>query len=201
VKFRSGHYPESWTGNVVAIGNSAGFVEPLEATALFVIANACRALVFALKDSECDPPLTMRESYNRIVTRMWEEIRDFLAVHYRFNTRLDTPFWQHCRAATPLHNAERIVAYYEENGPSTVFASELLTPETSIFQLEGFYALLLGQKVPHRRIRKATAEEQQTLEALRKANLAEARGGFNVPESLALIRGPYWHWSPGFYQC
>jgi tryptophan 7-halogenase len=201
VKFRSGHYPESWTGNVVAIGNSAGFVEPLEATALFVIANACRALVCALKDSECDPPRTLRESYNRIVTRMWEEIRDFLAVHYRFNTRLDTPFWQHCRHTTPLHSAERIVAYYEENGPSTVFASELLTPETSIFQLEGFYALLLGQKVPHRRVRKPTAEEQETLDALRKANLAEARGGFSVPDSLALIRGPYWQWSPGFYQC
>ena len=44
VKFRSGHYPRSWVGNVVALGNSGGFVEPLEATALFVIANASRAL-------------------------------------------------------------------------------------------------------------------------------------------------------------
>jgi tryptophan halogenase len=34
VKFRSGHYPRSWVGNVVALGNSGGFVEPLEATAL-----------------------------------------------------------------------------------------------------------------------------------------------------------------------
>jgi tryptophan 7-halogenase len=142
----------------------------------------------------------MRHSYNRIVARMWEEIRDFLAVHYRFNTRLDTAFWQHCRQATPLHTAERIVAYYQENGPSTVFASELLTPETSIFQLEGFYALLLGQKVPHQRIRKPSPAEQETLDTLRKTNLAEAHGGFTVPESLALIRGPYWQWSPGFYR-
>src|SRR6185436_5095512 len=33
VRFRSGRYERSWVGNVVAVGNAAGFVEPLEATA------------------------------------------------------------------------------------------------------------------------------------------------------------------------
>jgi tryptophan halogenase len=201
VKFRSGHYPCSWSGNVVAIGNSAGFVEPLEATALFVISNACRALVHALADSECVPSRSLRESYNRIVARMWNEIRDFLAIHYRYNTRLDTPFWQHCRTATALHGAERIVDYYQENGPSTAFACDLLTPETSIFQLEGFYALLLGQKVPHQRVRPLTSEEQQKLAGLRWANLAAARDGLSVMESLAVVRSPHWQWAPRFYQC
>ena len=130
---------------------------------------------------------------------MWEEIRDFLAVHYRYNTRLDTPFWQHCRRATALHGAARIVEYYAENGPSNAFALDLLTPETSIFHLEGFYALLLGQRVPHRRVRPPTAAEQQTLAALRATNLAHARAGFDVAESLALIRSPRWQWTPGFY--
>lgn len=199
VKFRSGHYPRSWVDNVVAIGNSAGFVEPLEATALFVICNACRALTIALADCEFDPTQTLRDSYNRTVTRMWEEIRDFLAIHYRYNTRLDTPFWQHCRAETALHGAQGIVKYYEENGPSNAFACDLLPPETSIFQLEGFYALLVGQKVPHRRVRPLTASEQQTLDALRAANTKEARAGFGVIDSLALMRGPLWRWTPNFY--
>jgi tryptophan 7-halogenase len=44
VKFRSGRYERAWVKNVVAIGNSAGFVEPLESTALGVLAyRACRA--------------------------------------------------------------------------------------------------------------------------------------------------------------
>jgi tryptophan halogenase len=200
VKFRSGHRPRSWSGNVVAIGNSGGFVEPLEATALFVISNACRALVCALADSECDPPPTLRESYNRVVARLWEEIRDFLAIHYRYNTRRNTAFWQHCREKTALHGAERIVAFYEENGPSNAFACDLLPPENSIFQLEGFFALLLGQKVPHRRARQLTPAEQLTLTALQWANLAVAREGFSVMESLALVRGPHWQWDPRFYQ-
>jgi tryptophan halogenase len=199
VKFRSGHYPRSWVGNVVAIGNSGGFVEPLEATALFVISNACRALVVALADCEFEPSQTLRDSYNRTVARMWEEIRDFLAIHYRYNTRLDTPFWQHCRRETALHGASGIVDYYEENGPSTAFACDLLPPETSIFQLEGFYALLIGQKVPHRRVRPLTAAEQKTLAALRAANNLEARTGFGVTDSLSLTRGPLWRWTPNFY--
>ena len=200
VKWRSGRHARTWVGNVVAIGNSAGFVEPLEATAIFVISNASRALAIALADSECDPQPTMREVFNCTVTRMWDEIRDFLAIHYRYNTRLDTPFWQHCRAATALHGAEPIVRYYEENGPSTAFAGYLLTPETSIFHLEGFYALLLGQRVPHRCVRPPTAAEQQALATLRATHLGQARRGFGVAESLALIRSPRWQWTPGFYQ-
>jgi tryptophan 7-halogenase len=200
VEFRSGRYARSWVGNVVALGNSSGFVEPLEATALFVICNASRALAIALADSECDPQPTMHDVYNSTVNRMWDEVRDFLAIHYRYNTRLDTPFWQHCRRETALHGARRIVAFYEENGPSMAFAGDLLTPETSFFQLEGFYALLLGQKVPHRRVRPLTMDEQGILASLRTANTANARRGFGVSDSLALIRSPQWTWTPGFYR-
>ena len=200
VKWRGGRYARTWVGNVVAMGNSAGFVEPLEATAIFVICNAARALAVALADTECDPQPTTRDAFNKIVNRMWGEIRDSLAIHYRFNTRLDTPFWRHCREKTALHGAERIVRYYEENGPSTVFACELLTPETSIFHLEGFYALLLGQKVPHRCVRPLTAEEEKFLTTERNTHLHHARHGFGVAESLALIRSPQWSWTPGFYQ-
>jgi tryptophan 7-halogenase len=200
VKWRSGRHARTWVENVVALGNSAGFVEPLEATAIFVICNAARALAVALADSERDPQPTIRDAFNKVVTRMWDEIRDFLAIHYRYNTRLDTPFWRHCRESTALHGAEPIVRYYEENGPSTAFAGELLTPETSIFQLEGFYALLLGQRVPHRCIRPLTADEQKIVTHLRDAQLHHTRHGFGVAESLALIRGPHWTWTPGFYQ-
>jgi tryptophan halogenase len=114
--------------------------------------------------------------------------------------RLDTPFWRHCRNETALHGAQPIVNYYEENGPGTAFACDLLPPENSIFQLEGFYALLLGQKVPHRRLRPLTTAEQQSLTAFRTANLAEARAGFGVTDSLTLIRGPFWRWTPNFYR-
>src|SRR4030095_17204289 len=51
VKFRSGRYARSWVGNVVAIGNASGFVEPLEATALGVINAAAGTLSDVLADT------------------------------------------------------------------------------------------------------------------------------------------------------
>jgi tryptophan 7-halogenase len=200
VNFRSGRHARSWVGNVVALGNSNGFVEPLEATAMFVICNAARALAVALQDSACDPTSSLKGVFNSIVNRMWDEIRDFLAVHYRYNTRLETPFWKYCQEKTALHGAERIVDYYQENGPSTAFENDLLTPENSIFHLEGFYALLLGQKVPHRRLRALTEVEQKTMAALMMHNRNQAARGYDMAESLELFRSPRWSWRPGFYK-
>jgi hypothetical protein len=79
------------------------------------------------------------------------------------------------------------------------FSCDLLPSETSIFQLEGFYTLLLGQQVPHRRVKPMTPNEQLVLAGLRRVNTAEAQAGMDVVESLALIRGPHWRWTPNFY--
>ena len=200
VKFRTGRYARNWVGNVVAIGNAAGFVEPLEATALLVICHQARLLALALADSDCAPTATLRESSNRIIAGLWDEIRDFLAIHYRYNTRLGTPFWAHCREAVALHGAEPIVRFYEENGPSTVSEIDVLNPMRSIFRLEGFYTMLLGQKVPHRRPYDATPAERQawTAHCARYAEIA-ARG-LSIRESLDVVRSPHWNWTPGFYQ-
>ena len=92
------------------------------------------------------------------------------------------------------------VVHSPEIGPSTVTDLDLLNPMRSIFQLEGFYTLLLGQKVPHRRQHDATPAERQAWAAhcARFADLA-ARG-LSIRESLDVVRSPYWSWTPGFYQ-
>src|SRR5438445_12304123 len=103
VKFRTGHFVRNWVGNVVGIGNAVGFVEPLEATALQVICVEAITLADALGDSLGAPTPSLVRLYNEFNARVWDDIRDFLAVHYKFNTRLDTPFWRACRADTQLH--------------------------------------------------------------------------------------------------
>ena len=60
VKFRSGHYRRNWVHNVVAIGNAAGFVEPLEATALMVVCAECQTLTALLHHSGLDPSPSLR---------------------------------------------------------------------------------------------------------------------------------------------
>ena len=149
ITFPSERRRRFWGGNVAAIGNASGFVEPLEATALQMISEQLRFLTKALLDAGADPPEMMRELENRRFRRRWDDIRDFLAVHYRFNRRIDSPFWRHCRGEAGLGNAEEFVEYYQKCGPSTL--SQLLAPEPGIFELDGYLTMLLGQRVPTER--------------------------------------------------
>ncbi len=199
VKFRTGRYRRSWVGNVFAVGNAHGFVEPLEATAIFVICQALRFLAGALEENDCRISPTMLDSCDRIIRKLWDEIRDFLAVHYRYNTRLDTPFWEACRNEITLHGAARIVEHYRENGPSMFAQLDVLPPSSSLFQLDGFYTLLLGQKVPHDRPHTPSPAEQAKFADHRIRNAIAAKSGLTIPEALAFIRNPHWSWTPGFF--
>ncbi|MES2707746.1 MAG: FAD-dependent oxidoreductase [Verrucomicrobiota bacterium] len=148
VRFRSGRYKRHWVGNVVGVGNAVGFVEPLEATALQMICLESSTLADSLKDSLLEPTPSIIDLYNRYNSGQWDDIRDFLSIHYAFNRRLNTPFWKACRAETDIAGAAEIVRFYRENGPSLVADAVLFSPNNS-FGLEGYLALLVGQGVPH----------------------------------------------------
>lgn len=195
VRFRSGRYRNAWTRNVVAIGNSAGFVEPLEATAIAAICSISRALAETLAEADGDVTDGLRREFNRYNARSWDSIADFLAVHYRFNALRDTPFWRECREKVDLRGAERIVEYYRENGPSQLWRLTLEDPICR-FRLDGYYTLLVGQKVPHRRLQDIRPGERETWRKLQASTRRYAAAGFTVPQALALIRSPEWQWRP-----
>jgi len=193
VKFRSGRYERSWVGNVVGIGNSAGFVEPLESTALQVICVECSSLTDALLDCECEPTPTMVKLYNRYNGDQWDDIRNFLAVHYKFNTRYDTPFWQAVRADAKLHGAEPIVEWFQENGPS-VLAGTFLVHSSNSFGIDGFLALLVGQRVTYKRVHEPTAGELEFWRRYRQQLAVEAKAGMSSEEVLSIMRTPGIKW-------
>lgn len=187
VKFRSGRYEALWSGNVVGIGNSAGFVEPLEATALQVICVECSTLADVLMDSLQEPTPSIISLYNHYNTLAWDDIRDFLAIHYAFNTRLDTPFWRACREEVALGGAARIVEYYRENGPSVLAGSMLVHPSNS-FGMDGFVTLLAGQQVPHAKPCQPTPEETLVVQQRLAGYAMHAERGLGVKESLEILR-------------
>lgn len=193
VKFRSGHYRRAWVENVVAIGNSCGFVEPLEATALMAVDAQSETLVQMLQQSQLSPTPTMRDLYNEQVKIMWDDIRDFLALHYKANTRLDTPFWRHCREDTDVSEIQELLDFYSENGPS-VFGRLLLGSTTSNFGFDGFLAMLVGNKVPYKAKYTPTALESDLWRRWRAENDGKARAGLDIKEALAYIRHPGWQW-------
>ena len=187
VKFRAGRYVRSWVGNVVAVGNSVGFVEPLEATALQVICTQISSLADSLVDCVCEPTPTLIGLYNRFNARGCDDIRDFLAIHYAFNTRLDTPFWVACRNDTQLHGTQPLVDFYRENGPSIVSGAELLHSSNS-FGMDGYLTLLLGQKVPHAKTYTPPSKEMEIWRNRSAKWHHDAQRGLTVRECLTSIR-------------
>ncbi|MFG3507492.1 tryptophan 7-halogenase [Streptomyces sp. NPDC047821] len=147
VPFEARHIRRPWVKNVAAIGNACGFVEPLEATNIQVICTHSQRLAQAINAGGLGNPDLARD-YNDAVQLQWEDIRDFLALHYRFNTRVNTPFWQMAVRDTPLGGLEEYVKLYQETGPA-LFTDAAGKPG-SMFGYDGHLALLLGLRVPWR---------------------------------------------------
>jgi len=88
VDIKSGFYDKPWTQNVVAIGLSAGFIEPLESTLLFAIQVAGMRL-FDVTTGE----LTIDE-YNQKATSNIEDFLDYISIGYNLSHRQDSKFWR-----------------------------------------------------------------------------------------------------------
>jgi tryptophan halogenase len=99
IKMRVGYTRQPWIKNCVAIGLSGGFVEPLEATAIYTIDAAAHRLVMNFPDKQCSPPFA--NAYNARSTALNADIIDFLQVLFRTSNR-EEPYWQAVRKDTKL---------------------------------------------------------------------------------------------------
>jgi tryptophan halogenase len=92
INMRVGIHERTWVGNCVAIGLSAGFIEPLESNGLFSVHQFLFELVRALArgaPSEWD-----KRAYNYATFKQFNEFAEFVAIHYSLTKRTDTPYWK-----------------------------------------------------------------------------------------------------------
>ena len=142
IRFTTGHRNRYWDKNVVAIGLSSGFMEPLESTSIHMIQSGIANLLTNFPDMTFNP--VDAERYNRVILKESEDIRDFLVLHYKATERDDSPFWNHCRTmAVPERLAEKIRVF--ENSGRTFRENEELFNDTS------WFAVMSGQGLKARR--------------------------------------------------
>lgn len=109
VPFKVGYRAKSWVRNCIAIGLSAGFIEPLESTGLYLSDLAAVMLTehFPFGRDMSAPAFR----FNRILANRFHEILDFINMHYCLTRRNDTPFWQEVQRPERIN--ERLQAKLE----------------------------------------------------------------------------------------
>jgi len=138
LKFRAGRRLRHWVRNCVAIGLSSGFIEPLESTSIHLIQRGIIRMMqmfpFAgISQADID-------EFNQQTRLEFEQIRDFIVLHYHVTERVDTPFWRHCRGMEiPATLAHRI-RLFRETGRVFRVANEL-------FAENSWIQVMLGQGI------------------------------------------------------
>jgi tryptophan halogenase len=91
-KFSAGSYEETWINNCVAIGLAGNFVEPLEATSIWV-SMVGLIHIFGNTNWITNNSVLVRDEFNKKIVSMNNDIVEFLYFHY-LSMRKDTEFWQ-----------------------------------------------------------------------------------------------------------
>ena len=95
VRFRPGRRLKAWDRNVIALGLSSGFLEPLESTSIHLIQTGIHRLL-AMFPSAGFSAADIDE-FNRQADTEYADIRDFIIAHYKVTRRSGDPFWDHVR--------------------------------------------------------------------------------------------------------
>lgn len=98
LKMKTGSHKQIAVKNAVAVGLSAGFVEPLEATGITFTTGVVQMIAQALNQSGNVWGESTRMGINGGWNLMTDEILAFVWAHYYFSSRDDTPYWKEIRS-------------------------------------------------------------------------------------------------------
>jgi tryptophan 7-halogenase len=171
IKFRTGHRRKFWDKNCIAVGLSGGFLEPLESTSLFLIQEGISKFISLFPTAEM--PQTIQDEYNRQLVTKFEQVRDFIILHYKATQRDDSAFWDYCRNMSIPASLQRKIDLFEEAGRFFRYEDEL-------FSKPSWVAVMLGQNIHPRSIDPIvsgleTTDIMRSLDSMRTAMMGAAQ--------------------------
>ena len=137
IAFRTGMRRQAWNRNVVALGLSSGFLEPLESTSIHLVQNGIARLISHFPDRGFAPANVA--AYNRRIAYDYERIRDFIILHYTANQR-DEPFWRHLREMELPATLQDKIDLFRATG-------RIFREQEELFTEVGWLQVLVGQNI------------------------------------------------------
>ncbi|CAD5287948.1 Tryptophan halogenase [Alteromonas sp. 38] len=134
--WKTGMRPQSWIKNCLGIGLSAGFIEPLESTGLHLIQSGIARLMTLFPNNRfCQSDIDM---YNRQTEKEFEQIRDFIVLHYALTERNDSEFWRYCRNISLSESLNQKMQLYKDSG-------RIFRIDNELFNETSWLAVMHGQ--------------------------------------------------------
>lgn len=171
LSFRTGHRRRFWDRNCLAIGLSAGFIEPLEASAIVMIELSLTALVENFPAGRTSMTI-LAGRFNDLFQYRWDRIVDFLKLHYALSRR-EEPYWRAQRdpQTTPARLAEQLTLWRDQ--PPSIWdfpqVNEIFSAASQQYVLYG-----MGFPVPPRLPDLSATASARLLEIHRKARALAA---------------------------
>ena len=138
IRFTTGCHKKFWEKNCIAVGLSAGFLEPLESTSLYLIQVGISRFISLYPDGKLSP--VVRDEYNRQIRQLFVQVRDFIILHYKATQRDDTPFWDYCRNMSVPDSLIAKMDLFRAGG-------RVFRYEDDLFGQTSWVSVLLGQNI------------------------------------------------------
>ncbi|NVJ65050.1 MAG: tryptophan 7-halogenase [Gammaproteobacteria bacterium] len=138
IKFRTGKREKSWVKNCVAVGLSSGFLEPLESTSIHLIQTSVMKLIKYFPANGISKELV--HQYNQEMNIQFDQVKDFLILHYKTSQRDDSEFWNYCRRIDIPDSLKERMELFQATG-------QFHERDYELFLKDNWLAVLIGQGV------------------------------------------------------
>lgn len=138
IKFNTGRRRKGWNKNCVALGLSAGFIEPLESTSIHLIMSGIIRLL-RLFPFEGIYQSAIDEYNNKLDSEL-NAVRDFIILHYKATQREDSNFWLHCKNMEIPASLAHKIQLFKDTG-------RVFLDDGDIFRVDSWTQVMIGQGI------------------------------------------------------